>query len=264
MEQKESTSTGRRVWAITAIIISVLVIILSVAGVAGTWLGRGVAINVNDSLMAGVDQLAGKGREGTAKLESGVSEVQSAVDAVESAVDEAAQNISDQGLVLTLLPPEKEQKLIETTDNLRDTLSSITFAIGAAFDLYNALDDIPLINLPRPDESKVESLDDNIQDIQNSVDQLAADIQEFRDGAASKVSEISAAVGEIYDRLERANQNLSELDIYLADVQSQAQEWQSQFRTITAIGSIFVSIIFIWIIYAQIILIMIYWKELKT
>ena len=264
MEQKESNNIWRRVWVITAIIICVLVVILSLAGIAGTWVGRGVAINVNDSLMEGVDLLASAGRQGTAQLSDGVSNIQSTVGEVESAVDQVAKNISDKGLVLTLLPPEKEQNVVDAADKVGETLESITSAIEAALDLYTAIDDIPLINLPRPDDAKVLSLGDNIQEINDSVDRLAADIQEFRDGASSEVSDISTAIGQVYDRLDVANQNLFELDSYLTDVQTQANEWQNQFRTITAVASIFVSVIFIWIIYSQIILILIYWKEIKS
>ena len=128
MEQKESISTWRRVWVISAIIISVLVILLSVAGSVGIWIGRSVAINVNDSLMEGVDQLASTGRQGATRLGEGVTEIQTAVGEVESAVDEVAQNISDKGLVLTLLPPEKEQKVLDTADQVSETLNSITSA----------------------------------------------------------------------------------------------------------------------------------------
>jgi methyl-accepting chemotaxis protein len=236
---------------------------LSAAGTIGTWIGRGVAIDVNTSLMEGVDQLASTGRQGATRLGEGVEEIQSAVGEVESAIDELAQDISDQGLVMTLLPPEKEQKVVDTTDKISETLSSITSAVETAFDLYKAIDNIPLINLPKPDEAKVQALDNDVQEIQESVDQLAADIQEFRDGAASGVSEISAAVGEVNNRLERTNQNLSELDSYLADVQTQANYWNDRFRTITTISSIVVTLILFWIIYAMVNLIMKYWAELR-
>ena len=263
MENKETSSTWRRVWVVFAIIISVLVLLLSAAGIVGVWIGRGVAINLNASLMEGVVQLADKGRQGATQLGSGVEEIQSAVATVESAVDEVAQDLSDKGLVLTLLPPEKEQKVVDSTDKVSETLNNITFAIEAAFDFYRAIDDIPLVNLPKPDDATVQALDDGVQEIENSVDQLASDIQEFRDGAASEVNEISAAIGEVYDRLDEANQNLSELDSYLADVQLRANEWQNRFQTITAIAAIVVSFIFTWIIYAMVILIIKYWSELK-
>jgi methyl-accepting chemotaxis protein len=238
--------------------------VLSAAGTVGTWIGRGVAINLNTSLMEGVDQLAGAGRQGATRFGEGVDEIRASVSEVESAVDEVAQNVSDKGLVMTLLPPEKEEKIVVTADKISETLNSITSAVETAFDLYKAVDDIPLVNLPKPEEAKVQALDDDVQEIQDSVDQLAADIQEFRDGAASGVSEISAAVGEVNDRLEKTSQNLSDLDRNLADVQTQANDWQSRFQTIATFATVVVSLIFIWVIYAMVILIKIYWAELQA
>ncbi len=263
MEQKESLSTGRRLWAITAIIISVLVLLLSAAGTAGTWIGRGAAIDVNDSLMEGVDQLAGVGRQGATRLGEGVDEIRVSVSEVESAVDEVALDVSDKGLVMTLLPPEKEEKIVNTADNIGEILNSITSVVETAFDLYKAVDDIPLINLPKPDEAKVQALNDDVQEIQDGVDQLAAGIQEFRDGAASGISNISAAAGRVNGRLETTSQNLSDLDNNLADLQTRANDWQGRFRTIVTIAAVVVTLILIWVIFAMVNLIMKYWAELQ-
>ena len=264
MEQKESLSAGRRIWAVTAIIISVLVLLLSAAGTVGTWVGRSAAIDVNDSLMEGVGQLAGAGRQGAARLGEGVDEIQASVGEVESAVDEVAQNVSDQGLLMTLLPPEKEERLVNTADKIGETLNTITSAVENAIDLYKAVDSIPLVSLPKPDEAKVEALNDDVQEIQDGVDQLAAGIQEFRDDAASGVSKISAAAGKVNGRLETTSQNLSELDSSLADLQTRADDWQGRFRTIATILAVVVTLILIWVIFAMIILIMKYWAELQA
>jgi methyl-accepting chemotaxis protein len=264
MEQKEPLSTGRRVWAILAIIISVLVLLLAASGTIGTWFGRSAAINLNDSLMEGVVEMVDTGRQGVTRMIEDVDEISASVGEVESAIDEVAQNVSDQGLVLTLMPPELEEDIVDTADNIGETLSSITSAVGVAFDLYKAVDEIPRVNLPKPDEARVQALDDEVQEIQNSVDQLAADIQEFRDGVASGVGQISSAVGEVNDRLESTSQNLSDLDNNLAEVQNRAIDWQSRFRTISTFAAIVVTLLLIWIIYAMVIQIQNYWAELKA
>ncbi len=264
MEQKNSPGTGQRVWAVTAIIFSVLVLLLSAAGTVGTWVGRGVLIDVNDSLMQGIDHLAGVGREGVARLGDGVDEIRTYIGEVESAVDEVAQNITDKGLVMTLLPPEKEEKVVNTAENIAETVDVIAAAVGTAFDLYKAVDDIPLVNLPKPDEAKVQALESDVQEIQDSLDQLAADIQEVRDGAASKVTKISSAAGQVNGRLETTNQNISALDGELADLQTRAAAFQASFRTMVTIASIVVILILIWVIYAMVILIMKYWAVLKA
>ena len=264
MEQKESLSTGRRIWAITAIIISVLVLLLSAAGTVGTWIGRGVAIDVNDSLMEGIDHLAGTGRQGATRLGEGVDEIGASVGEVESAVDEVAQDISNKGLVMTLLPPEKEERIVNTADNIGEILNSVTSVVESAFDLYKAVDGIPLVNLPKPDEAKVQALTDDVQEIQDGVDQLAAGIQEFRDGAASGVSNVSAAAGKVNGRLETTSQNLTDLDSNLADLQTRANDWQGRFRTIATITAVVVTLILIWVIFAMVNLIMKFWAELQT
>ena len=264
MEQKESLSTGRRVWAITAIIISVLVLLLSAAGTVGTWIGRSAVIDVNDSLMEGIDQLAGAGRQGATRLGEGVDEIQATLDEVESAVDEVAENISDRGLVMTLLPPEKEEKLVNTADKIGETLNSITSVVETALDLYKTVDNIPLVNLPKPDEANVQALKDDVQGIQDGVEQLAAGIQEFRDGAASGISNISTAAGNVNDRLETTSQNLSDLDDNLADLQTRANDWQDRFRTIVTILALVLTLILIWGIFAMVNLIMKYWAELQA
>jgi uncharacterized phage infection (PIP) family protein YhgE len=264
MEQKESLSTGRRVWAITAIVISVLVLLLSAAGTVGTWIGRSAAIELNDSLMEGIGQLAGAGRQGATRLGEGVEEIRASVGEVESAVDEVAQNISDKGLVMTLLPPEKEEKLVNTADKIGETLNSITSAVENAIDLYKAVDSIPLVNLPKPDEAKVQALNDDVQEIQDGVDELAAGIQEFRDDAASGVSKISTAAGKVNGRLGTTSQNLSDLDSNLADLQTRADDWQGRFRTIATVAAVVVTLILIWVIYAMVFLTMKYWAELQA
>ena len=120
------------------------------------------------------------------------------------------------------------------------------------------------MDLPKPEEAKVQTLNENVAEIQDSVDQFATDVQQFRDDAASKVDEVSARIGEINNQLETTSQNLSALDSELADLQTRANGWRGRFRTISAIASLFVTLLLIWIIYGMVILIKQYWAELKS
>ena len=81
------------------------------------------------------------------------------------------------------------------------------------------MDDIPLVNQPKPEEAKVQTLVDDVQEIQDRIDRLAAKIQEIRDGFISGDSDIVASMGEDYNRWQKASQNLSDLDNNPADLQ---------------------------------------------
>jgi len=264
MESEASSRTARRIWAVAAIVISVLVLLTAAAGIAGTWISRQKAIEANDSLMGVVDRLAGTGRQGADRLGEGVGEINNLVAEMETAVDKVADNVSDKGVIMTLLPPEKEEKIVAKAEEIGDTLDSLVSAVKSAMDLYKTVDAIPFVDLPQPSETEVQTLEENVQEIQDSVEQLAGDIQDFREGTAAKVSKISQAAGDISSRLEKTSQNLSELDGKLADLQTQAEEWKARFRIYTAASAVVVSLMLAWIIYAMVVLIMKYWGELQA
>lgn len=257
-------STGRRVWLWSAIVISVLVLILTLGGIVGTWVARGAAIDVVNGLMDGIDRLAGAGRDGTGLVNSRVGELRATVGEVESAVDEIAQNVSDRGLILTLLPPEKEQELITRAERIKETADSILAAIEAAIDLYTTIDNIPLVNLPRPDEEKLQAVQSDIQAIQDGVDQLTTDIQQFRDDAAAQVGRVSAAAGEINGLMGTAEQTLAQIDEDLARVQTRAQELAGQVATIATLAAIVITLILAWIVYALANTAYGHWQELHV
>ena len=248
--EKQEMSTGRRVWGWTAIVLSILVLILVAGGIVGTWVTRGVAIDVVGGLMDGVDRLAGVGREGAELVDSRVGELSAVVGEVETAVDEVSRNISDKGLILTLLPPEKEQELVDTTNRIAETAETILSAIETALDLYTTIDSIPLVNLPRLDEEKVQQIESDVQAVQAGVDQLATDIQQFRDDAAAEIDRVTNAIGEVNAVLGETQGALAQIDEDLALIQTRAQEFADQFATIATIAAIVITLILAWIIYA--------------
>lgn len=261
--KSQSMSTGQKVWSWTAIVVSVIVLILSAAGVIGVWVGRSVAINVNNGLMDGVIGLATVGEEAANRLSTGFGELSSGVGEIEAAVDEVAQNVSDKGLVRTLLPPEKEQNLVNTADNIAETVNTITASIESAFSLYESIDSIPFVNLPKPKEETVQELDSGIKEIQDSVDQLATDIQDFRDGAASEVSKISGAAGEVSSRLETSENKLAALEGEMSDLQTAAEDFKGRFSTMITILTIVITLLLIWVVYAMVIVIRKYLDDLN-
>ncbi len=261
--KSQSMSTGQKVWSWTAIVVSVIVLILSAAGVIGVWVGRSVAINVNNGLMDGVIQLSSVGEEASNRLSTRFGELSSGVGEIEAAVDEVAQNVSDKGVVMTLLPPEKEQKLVSTADNIAETVNTIVASLESAIELYKSINSIPFVNLPKPKEETVQELGSGVKEIQDSVDQLATDIQDFRDGAASEVSRISNAAGEVSSRLETSENNLVALESEMNNLQTRAEDFKGRFSTMVTILTVVVSLLLIWVVYAMVIVIRKYLDDLN-
>ena len=267
MEESKSRpelSTGRRIWIVTAMVISIIVLVLNVAGIAGTWVARGVVIDIGIATFETIDQVAGIGREGAAAVDDVVAEIRTVTGEVVAAVDEIASDVSNKGIVLTLLPPEKEQRLYDAADRVGETVDSILSVIEAVTGLLEAIDSIPFINLPKPDPAEVEEMQANVQALADDVEQLASDIQQFRDEAAGEISRISSAAEEVGGRLDNTRANLSEIDSSLADIQERANAIKQRFSTIVTVIAVILTLLLAWVAYGMVALTRNYWAELRA
>lgn len=266
MENKDATamSTGRRVWLWTAVVISAIILVLVVGGIVGTWIGRSVAIDVADGLLDGVSQVAQVGRDGAARLDTRIGELRTVVGDVETAVDEVAQNVDDKGLLLTLLPPEKEQKLVNTAETVGEVVESVRSVVVTAVELWEAVDSLPLVSLPKPDAQKAETLQTDIAAVRADVDQMAADIQAFRSGTADTISTVSEAAGQVDGRLAQSEQTLTQVDSDLEALQARTVELKQQFRTWTAVLAVVLTLLLAWVAYALVMLIQRHWADLQA
>lgn len=250
-----SQSAGRRIFSVVSIVISALVLILAVAIVIGTWAARGTIIDISTGIFGGVEQLAKAGREGVDRLDTRLATLQAGIDEVTAAVEQVAGNVEDKGLILTLLPPEKEQKLVDTAEQISDGVASVKGAIEAAVELKQAIDQIPFVNLPQPDTERVEAAEENINAIRQSVDELKTDIREFREGASTNVSKISAATSKISDRVATSQENLAQTDSRLEALQNRAGQLKARVSFYVTTVVVVITLLFGWVIYAMIMLI---------
>lgn len=262
-EIKRPLSAGRRVWIFAALGISLLVLLLSVAGIAGTWVARAVALDVATGILDGVDHVAGVGREGVTQLDGHVADLRATVSTVESAVDQISQNVADKGLVLTLLPPETEQELEATTQRIGEGLDSIRSLVQATAALINAIDSLPFVNLPEPEPGEVQALESDVNAIGDAIDQLAADIGAFRDGVATEIATVSAAAAEVDGWLETIQQGLGEIDGDLSSIQERTMQITGRLGLWATVIAILLSLILAWVSYALVTLIRGYWAELR-
>lgn len=113
--------TGRRFWLWTAVVISLLVLILATGSIVGVWVSRSIAIQTVNSILDGVYHMATVGREGVAELDKGASELYLLNLEINAGLTQLGQKVSDRSVVMTLLPPEKVQSLEDSARSFRTT-----------------------------------------------------------------------------------------------------------------------------------------------
>ena len=123
MSTDSKSHLGKKILYAFIIGLCVLVIILSITGIIGVWAIQRPLNNTVDTLLQVVVATTNTVAQSTAKVDQVAAKFQEVTTQVEDASSQIAQNVTDKGLVLTLLPEEREQNLVESSHSSQGYLS---------------------------------------------------------------------------------------------------------------------------------------------
>jgi hypothetical protein len=162
-------------------------------------------------------------------------------------VAQVGQNVADQGIIKTLLPPEKEAALTDKVNELKQTMTQVKDAIDSVRNFMKALQAIPFIQTPNLDDSLLGKLDDIITKVEDLVGQVKQGIEDLRSGTAGAINQVSNALTQLSAAVFDARYPLAQLHAY---VQSANQVILPFLQSFTPIFFFFVgailSILYLW------------------
>lgn len=257
---------GRKIWYGVAITLGVLVILISVGVVAGTWVLGNTLSSITTRVLLVVENTADGLSTLVEQIDVQVAELEEITFATSDATIQLGQNVTDQGLILTLLPEEREQNLNARADELQRNLNSTGETLKNGLELYQSIDSLPIVSLPKPEQESVTKLEQTITSIQERTQEVAQSLQEFRAGVSEEISNVTDLLDEVTARLGEARQNLAEINSNLEALQDMVARWRSMIPFLFTSLSIIVTLLFIWLIYTQVEIIRLYvyrWKGLN-
>ena len=184
-------NTLQRIRPILAIAVSVLVILICAALVAGTWVTESAASKAAVQMLQAVDNVAQMMRDGGTRVDTGLVALGDSVSNVENASAQLSQNVSDKGLVLTLLPTTKEQELAAAVQSVRDDFTAIRDFLKATNEMVQAVNNLPFVDMPDNAMASIETFQERMNRMTVLVEDLKAGISEVRSQAAASISKIT-------------------------------------------------------------------------
>jgi methyl-accepting chemotaxis protein len=258
-----SRHIGRKIWFGIAITLSVLILLISVAGLVGAWVVQNTLSDVTVNLLQTVYDISGEVRQVILNVDQGLGEVRAITTEVSQISDQISQNVEDQGLLLLLLPQDKEDKLMENINALQETLSTVQGFLASLLEVYRAIDQIPFVELPKLSTEQVEQAEATLSGIQAQIDTLVQNIEAFRAGAADVISRVTEAADKITAGLDELSSNMQNLDTNLAALQDFAVRMQTTLPSLFALAALVISLFLAWVIYTQVELIRLYVRRWK-
>ena len=264
-EVKQSPQLGRKIWYTAAIVLSGIVLLLCAVGVFGSWLLMDTLGDISETMLGAVDRSAGSVRMVFSDVDDTLGEIQVITDSLVDSRDQLSQAVSDQGLLMTLLPEEQTDKLIELGDQVEQTINTIGDVASSIVSLYRSINRLPLVNLPALEQDEIETIEADINQVRDSITELRQGIEEFRSEAARTIDSITQPLDRVSSQLEQSRNRLVEVDQQLAELQERAQRLQELARTIFGLLAAFSTLFLAYVGYTQVEVIRLYlgrWKAL--
>jgi hypothetical protein len=258
MNSKSNTSLGKKILYACVIGMSSLILLGSIVGIIGVWLVERPLSDAAVTTLSLVEKSTAIVRASNTRVDQALAGLQVKTTEISDASQQLSQNVADKGLVLVLLPEEKEQQLIDTASSVRDTYTGIRESIGKGLDLYRSINRMPLVSLPGLSDEQMAKIDASVSKTQSLAEALRSEIADFRTGVASTIEKVDAAATLLNNEITQVRDTLSELDSRLAALEVLMIRLQQVIPSVLLVIAVIISLVFAFIIFTQVELIRLY------
>jgi len=244
--------TSRRIWYGTAMFLSGIVLLLSLAGIAGIWVTERALANSVVQILVAVEDVTGSLRQVAQGVDQKLERMQAASNSISTASAQLSQRVTDEGLILLLLPEEEEQNLSELASSVKETVSPLRDLLWAGVVIYRSMNQLPFINLPAPSQEQVDGIAESAGEIQAAAERLEADIVAFRSGTSDQIRKIQAGADALTSQLGQARDRLANLGTRLVLAQETLVRLQQTVVRALVLAALLVTLLLAWVIYSQV------------
>jgi archaellum component FlaC len=257
-------ANGRKIWYGIAIFLSGLIVLLSVAGIAGVWVTQQAVRNTVSTLVDSVITITQNIQALDQNYDQKLANMQEIVSSISTATNTLSQQVANQGLIATLLPEEQSTNLANLSASVQESINTIRDTLITIRSLYQTIDSIPFVKLPSLSQDQIDQFSQSVTTIQTAVDNVTNAITAFRSGASTQIDKLTAAVDQLNSGLSYARNILANVDNSLTEAQDTLNHLQQSFFTVLLLSSGVGTLLLLFVIYTQVEVIRLYVQRWKA
>jgi methyl-accepting chemotaxis protein len=256
-------STLTRILAWILIVISVLGILVCSLGIAGSWM-------INDSLTQEVLGLLSRAQTALSRVEdtltladAQIKDASSAVATVQEAAAKLGDRIEKNSPVLDRISQILKDELGPAVNKIKDAflrLEERVQAVNNAIETLNALPGIQLSTL----DLQLEGPKDKVGLVTDAVQQLQQSVADFRAGIVQSMAPFKEKLDRVAGFLTRLDEDINSYIKLVNNLQTAVAGAQTNIPSLIDRITLVISIIFLWIILAQLALFLVARGYLKA
>lgn len=251
------------------VIIAILVIVFSAAGIYGTWWLHNTVTDVTLRVFSAINTGVAVVDNGVGLVGGLVQDGRTEVQQAEQTITTVGANLQENSPVLTALNNRLETRLAPAVSRIQTTLAPVRGALQTISTVVGILNSIPAIQENAPAVDRVDTA-------LSRVELLAADVRQLDDTLAASVVEgknqlTQEAVTTLTGLTTRIDTGLSEVQTTITGVQSdiaalqvRIDARQARLLRIYNLTAIVLTLLMLWLIYSQIVVIQKHWRGVRA
>ena len=246
----------QRVLAVTAMVLSVLLIILLVVGIVGTWLVNSALTDGIVQVLTGIDTVLANTNNALSSLDTAVSGARQRVDLFDETVAAAGENLAENPVLLTSIAEQLDLGIAPAIDQVRGTVQTIRETVLVAQSMAQTLNTLPFISIDGSvaDDGKLQTLSESLTSLTDSVQEIRGGVRAARAEATTGIvttlgqgtSRLDAGLETIVTAVSGAEAKVSALRREVSDLRSRLTFWLDA-------ASVMITLALLWLIFGQVI-----------
>ena len=257
--------TGRVLAFITAIVF----IVFSIGGIVGAWWLSSIASDVTLKVFSVVETGIGVVDAGVTRVETLIDTSRTEVQQTEQTITTIASNLQANHPVLTALSTRLETRLGPTVDNVQEAIAPVRDALVSVSNVVSIANSIPFIQEQAPAIDKLDNTLNRLGDTAADVQQLRNTLRAAATGQADQITQETATT--LTDLTSRIDARLTEIQANVQEIQAEIEALQVRLQTLKSrllliydLAAILVTLMFLWVIYSQYIVIRHHIRRFRT
>jgi chromosome segregation ATPase len=242
-------------------VISVLVLVLGLAGIAGTWLVRSRLDDGLGRIMTAAEAEAAGAQQELDRLDAALTQASTQLAAVEQEAQALGTDLDQNQPLLTALTDKLGVDLAPLAARAREMMDTIRETVAAANSVVETINALPFVSKPIPELEKLNSLAAEIDTFETEVQNLRLTIEQRRSEIiAGGVSIVTTPAARIRSGLDRAQATVSGYSQRLGTLREDLSALKVTIGNWLTWLAVILSLILLWLALSQAALFVLGWR----
>jgi chromosome segregation ATPase len=254
----------KRIAAVVIMVTSVLVLVLGLAGIAGTWMVRSRLDDGLGRIMTAAEAEAVGAQQELDRLDAALAQASTQIAAVEQEVQALGTDLDQNKPLLTALTDKLGVDLAPLAARAREMMDTIRETVAAVNSVVETINALSFVSKPIPELEKLNALAEEIDTFEAEVQNLRLTIEQRRSEIiAGGVSIVTTPAARIRGGLDRAQATVSGYSQRLGTLQENLSALGATVGQWLTWLAVILTLILLWLALSQAALFVLGWRALR-